>query len=194
MAVTVMQYAQLLRVSTPQVEFVLDFTPNWLFVGYIFWFCLGLVFGFHVQVFSGWLARYRWALLTAAVALLVAGVVEWEAVLGASPEMWLGQKRLIVDELYSGAAILSFLAFGGLSIPWAKQLGELGAKSYGVYLSHILFQEWGAKVTYHVAPGLLALPVVFMLGLAVLGLAAPLTLMWAIRRSPVNRYYKYVFG
>lgn len=194
LGVTILHYPELLGVSAPQLDRLAAFSPNWLFFGYIFWFSLGVAGGFHLQGFAGWLLRYRWVLLGSAILWFVVGVVEWELVLRASPAEWLGQERLLSDEFYSAAILLSFLAFKGLAIPWPTQLAEIGTKSYGIYLSHSLFQEWSSKIVYHVVPGLLALQVLFVAILVFLGLAVPLLLMAAVRRSPANRYYRYVFG
>jgi peptidoglycan/LPS O-acetylase OafA/YrhL len=168
--------------------------PDWAFPGYLFWFSSGIVVGFHLAPFKQWLARIKWVLLSLTLLMLPLGVLEWEFLLRMSGQEWLTPKRMISDELFSGAIILCFLAFDHLSVPFSSRLGELGTKSYGIYLVHSMVLLWASKVIYQLEPWILGYQVLFQPILFVLGVAIPLFLMALVNRSPARKYYQYIFG
>jgi peptidoglycan/LPS O-acetylase OafA/YrhL len=140
------------------------------------------------------LERNRWVLLAATPILFVLGVLEWERLLQASGDVWLSPAVTIVDDLYALAFILTILAFERAALPLAKPFSDLGAKSYGIYLTNALVLMIVAKGIYHVAPSLLGRPLILQVILVAFGLGGPLLLMALVNRSPARRYYKYLFG
>jgi len=187
-------YMALLGVETRALELVLTMTPNWLFPRRIFWFAFGIVAGFHLQPLKLWLARVRWGLLAAVVILVPLGVLEWEAVYRLSGRDWLASSITPLDNLYAGAFILCFLAFDKVSIPFSRELGEVGTRSLGVYLVHSQVLALVSRIAYHVAPWILACQALFQPMLIVLGLGIPLLLMAVVDRSPARRVYRHLFG
>jgi hypothetical protein len=168
--------------------------PSWAFPGYLFWFSFGIVAGFHLTSFKSWLANIKWGLPPLALLCVLVGIWEWEFILNRSGEEWLTPIRLLSDELASGAIILTFLAFSEVTLPFSNRLGELGQKSYGIYLVHSLVLLWTAKLIYRFEPWLLAYQVLYQPILLVVGVGVPLSLMWLVSRSPARRYYQYIFG
>jgi surface polysaccharide O-acyltransferase-like enzyme len=164
------------------------------FPGNVFWFTFGIVAGLQLPVLKRFLERTKWAILVATPILFVLGVLEWERLLQASGEVWLSPGKTIVDDAYALAFILTILAFERVTLPLAKPFGDLGAKSYGIYLTNALVLMVVAKGIYHVAPGLLGYPLILQVVLVAFGLGGPLLMMELVNRSPARRYYKYVFG
>lgn len=189
-----LQYVVVLQAQIPGVTALAAALPKWLFVVQLFWFTLGVVAGFRQQAFKQALVRTRWAWLTAAIVLFVAGVVEWELLLGWSGSAWRENRVTLIDGLYSLSMLCTFLGFAELRLPAAEGLAALGARSFGIYLSHGVAMEYTARGLYHAAPWVLAHQAVFQPIVLGAGLAIPLVLMALLKRSPVSAYYSYVFG
>ena len=140
------------------------------------------------------LRSYKWLLLGISLASIPIGLLEWELFFGLSGLEWLDHRATLVDTIYSVALVFSFLGFGDTKLPLSKTLGDLGVKSYGIYLVHAIVIWYAAKVFYHFTPWLLGQQIILQLILFVLGLGVPLILMAIVNRLPVRRYYKYLFG
>lgn len=194
LVVQLLYYPALLNLQIPWFAGAVDVIPKWLFVTRIFWFSLGIVAGFKISVFEQMLTRFRWYLLLLALVLLPLGILEWELMQRYSGLPYLLHRETILDSVYSLAVIFAALGFNLKRLPVAPQLNELGVHSYGIYLVHSPAMELAARVTYHLAPGLLAYQIVLQPIVIVAGLAIPLLLMLAVNRSPVRAYYKYSFG
>lgn len=189
-------YLDTLGVSLGAAEALMGLTQSWLFPGHVLWFAAGVVVGFHLDKLKVVLARFKWAFLAVTLILLPLGVVEWQWLLQRSSEPWLPMQETLLDSLYSATFILAFLSFGDLSLPFSGALGDLGSKSYGVYLVHSPVLEYGARAIYTLAPWMLAYQFLFMPVLVMLGLGVPLLLMAVVnvRQSPVRGSYHYIFG
>jgi surface polysaccharide O-acyltransferase-like enzyme len=195
-AVQLLLYLDTLGINTVAAQPVMFITASWLFPGHLFWFAAGIVVGFRPKALERELPRFRWAFLACAVALIPLGVLEWEAVLRFSGQQWLPPRVTILDSFYAGAVILCFLSFTNLPIPFAREVSQLGGKSFGVYLIHSPVLELTARVIYHVVPWILGYQILFQPILIFAGLSIPLTLMAVanFRRSPARGYYQYIFG
>lgn len=189
-------YLDTLGLETALTESLHFLKPSWFFPGHLFWFTAGIVVGFNLKAFQRFLTRGRWLWLAATLFLFGLGVYEWEAVLRFSGQDWLPPRNTIIDSFYAAAFILTFLAFDKVSLPFPKQVGDLGGKAYGVYLAHMPAIELTARGVYHIFPALLAYQILFVALLAIAGLAVPLLLMAVVSLSwlPTRRYYRYVFG
>jgi peptidoglycan/LPS O-acetylase OafA/YrhL len=189
-----LDYFAILGISSPLVSRLLDLTPSWFLTTGIFWFCLGLVACLHLDRLARWLDRRRVVLGIAWVALLAIGLLEWEWLLALSGQPWIAYSHTVVDSLYAAAFILLFLSLDVARLRSAKRIGNLGAHSYGIYLVHGLVLLFVAKAIYHLAPWILAHPVLFFSILVAAGLALPLGMMAVARRALPGRAYHYLFG
>ncbi len=168
--------------------------PKWFFPLRIFWFSFGIVAGLHINRFKSLLARWKWALLAAAIVLFVVGIFEWEALLHASGQPWIDHRETLVDGLYAGAVVLSFLAFIDSSRLPLHSLGTLGALSFGIYLIHAPVMEYLARGIYHFAPAVLSQQVLLVPALVLAGLGVPWVVMSVVKKTPLRRIYPYLFG
>ncbi|NWG13813.1 MAG: acyltransferase [Acidobacteria bacterium] len=194
LTVHVARYPVLLGRDVAVAQWVVIHSPGWFFPQTCFWFVFGAFAGFHLSVLKGWLVR--WAALLPALTLVsaVLAFLEWELLFGLSGREWLPPAVTALDSIYAGAMILTFIAFDDLRPPFTKQLGELGARSFGVYLMHAPVLEVASRAAYHGAPWILGHQFLFQPLLTLAGVGVPLAAMIAIDRSPVRRCYKYIFG
>jgi peptidoglycan/LPS O-acetylase OafA/YrhL len=188
-------YPDMLGVEHPVLNsLTVILTPPWFFPRRIFWFAFGLVAGFHLQELKRWLARVKWGLLIALVLLIPLCILEFEVLLASSGQDWIAPRETLLDSLCAGSFLLCFLAFDKLSLPFSRAIGEIGARSFGVYLAHSTVLELGARATYHIAPWIMASQALFQPLLVTLGLGIPLLIMAAVNKSPAHRVYHFLFG
>ncbi len=195
LVVQILQYPVILGLDVPTtIQPFVDKVPKWLFPARAFWFTLGVVFGFHMQTLKAWVTRYKWVWLGLAIVTYVLGVIEWEMYIKWSGHIGMTHRETVLDNIYSIAFIFAFFAFANMPMPFSRQLGNLGSKSFGIYMAHVPVMEYIARAIYLLVPWLLAHQLLFLSILIVLGLGIPLLLMMLMEKSPVQKYYQYVFG
>lgn len=168
----------------------------WLFPSNLFWFTLGIVIGFNLKSFKAWLVRYRWVWLVLAVVMIPVGIIEWEYLQSLVSAEFLPTRFTAVDNLCAIGMIFTILAFDRVNPPDSIPLGELGTKSFGVYLANSPVLALTARVVASLIPAILAYQIIFQPILWVAGLSIPLLLMTAVAhpKSPIRSYYQYIFG
>ena len=187
-------YSELTGHQLPLMDNVIQFIPSRVFVRFVFFFTLGIVVGFHLKQFKQWLHRYRWALLATVLVSAPLAIMETEWIFRATGEDWRGGVFTITGATYAIAFILAFMAFEQVPIPFSKGLIELGKSSYGIYLLHSSALEFSARAMQRFIPWLMAYQVVFLWVLVALAVGTPFLLMKTVARSPLRRYYRYLFG
>lgn len=192
--IQIQQYPAFLGLSSEAVEPFLNVVPKWLFPARLFWFSFGVVAGFHLPQLKAWVNRWRWHLLATLILSFCVGIPEWELYFRMSGLDWLSHRETLIDTVYSAAFLLCFIAFDKLTLPFPRQLSELGAKSFGIYLVHSPVMEYTARAIYHLAPAILSHQILMQPILMVLGLVVPLVAMEFVARSPARRFYSYLFG
>jgi hypothetical protein len=192
--IVIMQYPIFLGMENPFSLQVLALFPKWFFPTRIFWFTLGIVVGFNINEFKARSSSIRWVLLSLTMILLASSIVEWEALLRFSGQPWMDHRETFVDLFYAGMLLLSYLAFDKLKFPLSRQISDLGAKSYGIFLTHALFIEYTARIIYRFYPPLLSNQFLLQLVLIAVGLGAPLLIMQIVKKSPLQGTYSYLFG
>ena len=180
--------------NIPEVMEWLAGMPKWLFISRLFWLILGMVVGFHIVQFKQFLARFKHLFLVIVIVAIPLGILEWEAIFHFSGRDYLNMRETILDSVYALAFIFTFLAFSNSSLPSNKQISDIGAKSFGIYLIHYTAMEYLAKGIYHFAPRLLGIQILFQPMILFIGLGSPLLLMYLAKKSFVRKYYSYLFG
>jgi peptidoglycan/LPS O-acetylase OafA/YrhL len=189
-----LRYFLILNVSPGIFEPIMFLTRSWFFPGFIFWFAMGIVIGFHLQDFRATMVRFRWFFLSGLMVVFFVGMIEWELLLSASGRPWIGPRETLVDNFYAAFFLLTFFSFENLKTPLPAQISSLGKRSYGIYLVHSPVLEYTARLIYHVAPFMLAYQILLQPVLYVVGFGVPLLLMALVNRSVFRRYYSYLFG
>jgi peptidoglycan/LPS O-acetylase OafA/YrhL len=192
--VLVCVYLHMMGATFPGLRQEIPAVPRWFFGKWLLFFALGIIVGLDVDRFKQRCARFKWHLLFAAVLLAVPAILEAEVIFRTIGEDWRGDPTLLSTTLYALAFAFCFLAFENITIPFSRFLAMVGAKSYGIYLLHPLFLLFFPKILYHVAPGILAHQIFYQPILFTAGLGGALAIMAVVAKSPVRRYYRYLFG
>jgi len=195
LAVQTSYYPALLGLDAPNLQMLPTLIPKWFFPARIFWFALGVVAGFHIKTLKIWLDRYKWYFFVSVLVLIPLGMLEWEYYLRISGQIWVDSRETFLDTLYTLAFLFSFLAFDKISsTPFSKQIGDLGSKSFGIYITHSPVMEYTARGIYHLAPWIMGYQILFQPILILAGLGIPLVFMSIVNKSPARKYYQYLFG
>jgi hypothetical protein len=182
-------------VQTPALVIFNSVTPKWLMPNLGFWFVLGIVIFHYREQISIQLARLKWQLILGTALFGLLTIVEYRLVADLTGKAWLGPYYGGVSRLlYTFFFIASFLALSDVMIPFSQRLSVLGSKSLGVYLAHSPVMYVTAVILYRNLPGVLGVQLLYQGALVVAGLAVPLLIMYLSERSPVRRYYRYIFG
>ena len=189
-----LRYFRLFGVSFPGLPQLIDWTPDQIFIRWAFFFPLGLVCGLHVDALGRWLVSHRRGLAAAFVAAYVLYLAESEIVFRVTPDHWRQGVSGIMFSVYAVAAILAFLALAEGRAPSVKRLGQLGTRSYGIYLLHFTIIEIMARLIYHFAPWMLGVQALLQPLLFTVGLGVPLLMMRVWAKSPLRGSYRYLFG
>lgn len=192
--ILLLRYVMILDLDILALQPFFFLTSSWLFTGFLFWFASGIVFGFHSSVIKPWFIRRRWYAFVALILVFLLGILEWEALLRASGQAWIPPEETLIDQIYAGLFIITFLGFEHVALPSMKAISQIGTRSFGVYLVHSLALIYTSKLIYHFAPGILGMQWIFQPILFAAGLGIPLLLMEIAARSPARRFYSYLFG
>jgi peptidoglycan/LPS O-acetylase OafA/YrhL len=168
--------------------------PKWVFVRMGFYFVFGLVVGLRLEEFKNFLARTKWYFLAVALVALLLAIVEYHAFAIDSDGVWVGDFGSLLNSIFAVSLIASYFAFDLAPLSKASQLPKMGRRSYGIYLLHQPILTLLSKILYHVAPGIFAYQVLYFLLLVAVGLGLPYAVMEIVSRTPLRRYYKYLFG
>jgi peptidoglycan/LPS O-acetylase OafA/YrhL len=185
----VLLYFEIFQVSTPFEQF--HVLPIWFFLTRIFWFVLGIIFGLHLQSFKVFVEKTRWMFLGLMVILLPISMFERHIIFIEDVTI---PVETTIGSLYALSFIFVMLGFSSINLPLTNLVERTGSKSFGIYLTHSPAQEFTSRIIYHIAPWLLAYATVFTLLIFIVGLGIPIILMELARRSPLSRYYQYIFG
>ena len=80
------------------------------------------------------------------------------------------------------------------SIPGVRHFENIGRRSYGLYLTHLIVLDTLFVVIAGLVPSVLQLPLILTPILLSLGLLIPITVMNYLSKTAFRKYYRYVFG
>lgn len=187
-------YGEYARVEMPVVEQLLVFLPPCSLVRFIFFFALGILTGLHLPQISVRVARFKWGLLAATIVLGLLAVIESDVVFRSVGVDLRGAPITLLSSPYAVSFILCFLGFGDARIPFAGQLHRIGRESYGIYLLHPIFLEFGARFLQETVPFILAYQILYLPLLVLVGVGGPIVFMRLVSKSPLRRLYRHLFG
>ena len=148
------------------------------------YFPLGLVYSLNAKRVKPWLDKAKWGLAAATVAFFVLSVLH--------------SADLIHLPLASYICPLTFILLAPLikrnSIPLVRRLEEIGKRSYGLYLTHLIVLDLVFLVLQVTVPWVLAYQILLQPLLFATAMGIPLLVMNGIARSPARSVQRYVFG
>jgi surface polysaccharide O-acyltransferase-like enzyme len=192
--VELLRYLQLFGIGEPLVPRLILLTPLWFFPRRLFWFALGIVFGFHISEFKPFLIRHKNKLVVGTVVFYLLSLVEFEVLLSLSGEPWIDFFSTFTTNIYAGLFMLALLSVKKLKIPYTPQIMDIGTKAFGVYLVHEQVLELVGTLMFRFAPWMLNYQILYQPIMIFFALGVPLMLMRIVSRLPVKKLYKYSFG
>ena len=192
--VETLRYLQLFGLGEPLVPSLISLTPLWFFPRRLFWFALGIVFGFHISDFKPFLLRHKNKLVYGAVLFYLLSLVEFEVLLSLSGKPWIDFFSTFTTNIYAGLFMLAMLSVSKLKIPYTPQIMDIGAKAFGIYLVHEQVLELVGTLMFRYAPWILEYQILYQPIMIFFALGVPLLLMRIVSRSPAKKLYKYSFG
>ncbi len=187
-------YLDLVNPGMPFFHEVFVYTPLWFFPRRIFWFALGIVFGFHFQEFKPTLLKLKPVFLAGIVVFYILSIVEFETLLNMSGEGWIGSFSTFSNAFYAASVVFSFLLADNLKLPNESFLSDLGTKAYGVYLLNDQVLDLTGTLLFRTAHFILSYQFLYLPIMIAAGLGIPVLLMNLIKKSPARKYYSYLFG
>lgn len=148
------------------------------------YFPLGAIYGIHAKVLLPQLKRWNWLLLLATVIIFFIGMLD------ANRVITFPLARFICQTTF----VLALPAISRDRIPLFRQFENLGKRSYGLYLTHLIIIDLSLLLLGLVLKGIIGVHVVLFPLLFLLGLFIPLGIMNLASRGRVKRAYRYVFG
>lgn len=152
-----------------------------------FWgiyFPLGMFYGLNTKRLAAWSRRFVWVFAILSIGLFT---------IGAYYLIKYGEV-LLAQFLSPVAFILIIPAIRREKIPFVRFFENIGKRSYGIYLMHIIIIEVVLIVIQYAAPAFFTLPILYFPLLYLLGLIIPLYLIQFIARAPTKLVYRYLFG
>ena len=149
------------------------------------YFPLGLVYSINTRSLLPRLQKFRGLFLATTIVFFVLSALNTAKILDLRLAMFI--------------AAVSFVLFIPVlkrnSIPKVRELEEVGKRSYGLYLTHLIILEFVFTGIVTFLPWLLNYQLLLQPVLFVLGLGIPLTVMNRLTKLPATRLaYRYVFG
>jgi len=194
LSVETLRYFQLFGLGEPVVPTLISLTPLWFFPRRLFWFALGIVFGFHISDFKPFLARHKNKLIVGAVVFYLLSLVEFEVLLSLTGRPWIDFYSTYTTNIYAGLFMLALLSLDKLKLPFTPQIMDIGAKAFGIYLVHEQVLELVGTLMFRYTPQLLGYQILYQPIMIFFALGVPLALMRLVSHSPMKRLYKYSFG
>jgi peptidoglycan/LPS O-acetylase OafA/YrhL len=189
----VFQYFLIFLPESPAVSVILQFLPKWAFPVRLFWFSLGLIIAFHKEIWKKFLEKKEKVWIGITLLLYIAGFFEWELILNKTGLDWIDTRETLVDGFYAFSFLMAFLSTS-VKFPIRKNIEKMGSQSFGIYLVHIPVMDFFSRAVYHFIPWLLGQTLLYIILVAILGLALPLLLMWFFRNTFFKKVYGFVFG
>lgn len=193
----VITYLGILGVEIPRF-IVVTFTTV-LFPRDLIYFIIGLVAGFHFSALKQWLVRVRWKMMVLWVISIILVLTESELIFRITEgPYYLGHVRggyfTIPMTMYVITFIFTFLAFEKVSLPASNIVLELGRRSYGIFLMHMLFIMSIPTVLYHLWPWVLGRQILYQPILIVSAVGFSYLFMSIIAKTRLRWIYRYLFG
>jgi len=147
-------------------------------------FPIGIVISLNMQKVRPWLLKLKWVFFSLAVISFLIALLDAREILNLQITRFIGP-------------ILFLLVIPVIqrnSIPGVHRFEEVGKRSYGIYLTHLIILDTFFLLISKVFPVALKFSLIITPIALFLGLLIPITAMNFVSRSPFRKYYRYLFG
>ena len=190
-----LEYTAAFGLKNPVLNWAIRLTPIWFFPSRLFWFVVGITISLNLNHFSQAIAPYHRQILAGLILFGFLSVLEYDWVDRLTGPKWLGTDfNGLGRDLFSLMALLYGIAAGQINLPGSHFIEDAGNKSLGIYLLNSLIIYVVSSIIYHLLPAVLGLQFLYQPLLIISSAIGPLLIMAAVRKSPFNRYYGYLFG
>ena len=147
-------------------------------------FPIGIVFSLNMQKVRPWLLKLKWVFFGLAVLSFLVALLDAQEIIS------LRLARFVGPILF----LLVIPVIQRNSIPGVVHFENIGRRSYGIYLTHLIVLDTLFVVIAGLVPSVLQLPLIITPILLSLGLLIPITVMNYLSKTAFRKYYRYVFG
>jgi len=147
------------------------------------YFPLGLIYSLNIKTMQPLSKKWVWWSAVITVVLLVLTIA------GISKVYF-----PVAVHIFPLTFVLLIPAITRNSIPLVRTLENIGKKSYGIYLTHLIVLDLVLISIRTLVPGLFSVPILLFPILYIVGLSTPIVFMELTSHLPIRRIYRYVFG
>lgn len=186
-------YFKVMKITPSQaLNYLSVFKISYIF-SHLIWFVIGLMFFIYRQNIIAFLKKHLWGFLFLIALTFFIGQLEIQHLTNASGNSWINSQASIVTRVFYSLIILAFAVFweNNASI---SRIEFIGARSYGIYLSHMITIEICARLIYHLIPFILGQTFIFLGIMIFLGVGIPLLMIYVSRKMPLKMTYSYLWG
>jgi peptidoglycan/LPS O-acetylase OafA/YrhL len=159
----------------------------------ICFFTFGIVIGQNFAAIKEILVKYQKLIIIALVTTALLNIIESDFLIRYTLDININAYfGTLTFDLFAWTFLLMFVTVD--QVPQVKFISWIGGKSYGIYLLHFMAMEIILKFVTKFAPQMLATQVLFQPLIIVAGLGVPLAIMVLVAKSPVRRYYRFLFS
>lgn len=147
-------------------------------------FPLGIVFSLNMPKIRPALEKLKWLFTGLAFLSFVIGLLDARQLISAPFVRFIGPIVFL----------LVIPVIPRNSIPAVRRLEEVGKRSYGIYLTHLIVLDTVYTLIFSLVPASLKYTSILIPFVFVIGLLVPLGVMNYFSKSPLRKYYRYIFG
>jgi len=147
-------------------------------------FPIGIVFSLNMQNLRPWLLKLKWVFFSLAIGSFLVALLDAQKIITAPLARFIGP-------------ILFLLVIPVIqrnSIPGVRRFEEVGKRSYGVYLTHLIVLDTIYLIILKLLPSAFQYPIILTPIILLFGLIFPITIMNYLSKSTLRKYYRYMFG
>ena len=147
-------------------------------------FPIGIVFGLHMQNIRPWLLKLKWVFFSLAIGSFLVALLDAQKIITGPLARFIGP-------------ILFLLVIPVIqrnSIPGVRRFEEVGKRSYGVYLTHLIVLDTIYLIISKLLPSAFQYTLILTPIILLIALIFPITVMNYLSKSAFRKYYRYVFG
>jgi peptidoglycan/LPS O-acetylase OafA/YrhL len=147
-------------------------------------FPLGIVFSLNSQNYKPWLSKLKWLFGGLTIVMFSVALVDAQNIITAPLARFIGP----IVFLFAIPVIKRN------SIPAVRQFEEVGKRSYGIYLTHLIILDSLFLIISKLVPKLFQISGLLTPFMLFLGITIPIFVMTKLSKSVFRKYYRYIFG